>query len=282
MSINLIFAYCSVLVIWFIIKPQGVALINTQFIEIYRYMAGHSKFKNIQHRKNAQDLKRAKVFTRLLREVSTAAKFGGTDAASNPRLRAALLSARSHNVPRDNIERAISSASIDVQDNLTEMRYEGFGHAGVAIIAEVLTDNRNRSASEIRSTFTKFGSSLGENGSVSFLFTKLGVIQYEDIVDVDKFVEITLSIPGVYDIESQDQSCTIYTQLHDYHNVVVAALDAIGQSTESYIGWIPQSKIMITDQEAANKVMRLIDALESLNDVTNVFSNCEFSDAIVI
>ena len=237
-------------------------------------MAGHSKFKNIQHRKNAQDKKRSKAFTRVIREISTAVKSGSTDPNSNPRLRTALIAARAVNLPKDKIDKAIHSSEND-HEHYDEIRYEGFASGGIAIIVEVSTSNRNRTASEVRSAFSKHGGSLGETGSVSFMFDHLGLIEYET-TDTEAILEYAIEV-GARDVEINDNMCTIYTEIHDYHEILSKMLDKFGQSSSACIAWIPQNKVMISDKEKAEKLLRLIDVFDDIDDVDEVYANYELS-----
>ncbi len=243
-------------------------------------MAGHSKFKNIQHRKGAQDKKRAKIFTKLVREIITAAKMG-TDVNTNPRLRASISAARSQNLPKERIEKAISSANDSSNnENYVEMRYEGFAPGGIAIIVEALTDNKNRTASDVRAAFTKFGGNLGETGSVNFMFNHLGVIHYSaEIVSAESLLEGALEAE-VQDIISEDGTNIIYTDIEHFVKTLEFMTAKYGPPEESYIGWVPQNLITISDQEQAEKLLKLIDLLEESDDVQRVFGNYELSDEI--
>ena len=244
-------------------------------------MAGHSKFKNIQHRKGAQDKKRAKLFTKLVREIITAAKIGGVDANSNPRLRNSISAARSQNLPRERIERALAQASdpSDI-DNYTEMRYEGFAPGGIAIIVETLTDNKNRTASDVRSAFTKYGGNLGETGSVSFMFDRVGSIEFaRDVCSSDNMIEAALEA-GAMDVESTESEHVIYTDVESFSDCLEFLTNKYGDPVESGFGWKPQNIITIDDEEKATKLLKLIDALEESDDVQKVFGNYEFSEEV--
>lgn len=244
-------------------------------------MAGHSKFKNIQHRKGAQDAKRAKVFTKLVREILTAAQLGAPDPQTNPRLRAAVSAARSQNLPRERIDKAISQASdAGNQDNYDEIRYEGFAPGGVAIIVEALTDNRNRTASDVRSSFTKFGGNLGETGSVNFMFDHLGMIQYSaSVASADEMFEAAIEA-GASDVESDEESHIIYTDIESFSDAVEILTNKYGTPEESHIGWKPQNTILIDDKDRAEKLLKMIDMLEDSDDVQRVFGNYELSDEV--
>ncbi|MCC8417655.1 MAG: YebC/PmpR family DNA-binding transcriptional regulator [Rickettsia endosymbiont of Bryobia graminum] len=241
-------------------------------------MAGHSKFKNIQHRKGAQDKKRAKVFTKLVKEIVIAAKLGN-DPSSNPRLRNAVIAARAQNLPKDRIDKAINSDS-DNNENYTEIRYEGYAPGGIAIIVEALTDNKNRTAGEVRAAFTKFGGNLGETGSVSFMFDNLGIIQYQsEVTSTESMLEMALEA-GAKDMIEEEDGYIIYTDIENFAQVSEFLISKYGNPQESYIGWIPQNLITIDDKNRAEKLLKLIDLLEDNDDVQNVFGNYELSDEI--
>lgn len=245
-------------------------------------MAGHSKFKNIQHRKGAQDKKRAKVFTKLIREIVTAAKTGSSNnPENNPRLRNALTAARSQNLPKERIDKAINSANDSSStENYTEIRYEGYAPNGIAIIVEALTDNKNRTAAEVRSSFTKYGGSLGETGSVNYLFKHCGVIQYpSNIASSENILEAVIEV-GVADIISDEVFHTIYTDIENFSKVLEFLNGKYGIPEDSYIGWIPLNTIVIDDKEKAEKLLKLVEVLEESDDVQRVFGNYELSDDI--
>lgn len=244
-------------------------------------MAGHSKFKNIQHRKGAQDKKRAKIFTKLVREILTAAKIGVPDPAANPRLRSAITAARSQNLPKERIDKAITQATdLSSIENYSEMRYEGFAPAGIAIIVEALTDNKNRTASEVRSSFTKYGGNLGETGSVSFMFDHLGIIQYPATIETSEQIFESVIEAGAQDVESSEEYHTIYTDIEDFSACLEFLTNKYGPPIESHIGWKPQNIILIEDFERAEKLLKLVDSLEESDDVQKVFGNYEFSEDI--
>nr|WP_016926289.1 YebC/PmpR family DNA-binding transcriptional regulator [Rickettsia conorii] len=245
-------------------------------------MAGHSKFKNIQHRKGAQDKKRAKVFTKLIREIVTAAKTGSSNnPENNPRLRNALTAARSQNLPKERIDKAINSANDSSNnENYTEIRYEGYAPNGIAIIVEALTDNKNRTAAEVRSSFTKYGGSLGETGSVNYLFNHCGVIQYPiNIASNEDILEAVIEAGG-HDIISDDTTHTIYTDIENFSKVLEFLTGKYGIPEDSYIGWIPLNTIIIDDKEKAEKLLKLVEVLEESDDVQRVFGNYELSDDV--
>jgi len=245
-------------------------------------MAGHSKFKNIMHRKGAQDAKRAKVFTKVGREITVAVKSSGEpDPEKNPRLRGAIAAARAVNMPNDRIKRAIQSA-IGGGDgaDFVEMRYEGYGPAGVAVIVEALTDNKNRTAADVRSYFNKFGGNLGETGSVSFNFTRGGLISYPaDVADADTVMEAAIEA-GADDVESSDDGHEILTATEDFLSVREALEEALGAPEEAKIGWKPNISVEL-DADKASTMLKLIDTLEDHDDVQAVFYNADISDEVM-
>ncbi len=244
-------------------------------------MAGHSKFKNIQHRKGAQDKKRAKLFTKLVREIVTAAKMGGAEVNNNPRLRNSIAAARSQNLPKERIDKALAKA-LDPNDseNYTENRYEGFVPGGIAVIVETLTDNKNRTVSEVRSGFTKHGGNLGESGSVSFMFDRLGIIEYDSkIASADDVMESAIEA-GASDVESSDEKHMIYTDVESFSECLEYLIEKYGAPEESEIGWKPQNLVTIDDEEKATKLLKMVDVLEESDDVQKVYGNYEFSDSV--
>ncbi len=244
-------------------------------------MAGHSKFKNIQHRKGAQDKKRAKVFTKLIREIVTAVKTGSSNIPeNNPRLRNALTAARSQNLPKERIDKAINSDDDANTENYTEIRYEGYAPNGIAIIVEALTDNKNRTAAEVRSGFTKYGGSLGETGSVNYLFKHCGVIQYPtNIASNEDIFEAAIEAGGD-NIVSDEIFHTIYTDIENFSKVLEFLTGKYGIPEDSYIGWIPLNTIIIDDKEKAEKLLKFVEILEESDDVQRVFGNYELSDDV--
>ena len=239
-------------------------------------MAGHSKFKNIQHRKNAQDKKRAKLFTRVVREIISAVKTGAPEPEHNPRLRQAIISARLVNLPRDRIERAISQAKASGEDfNYTDIRYEGYAPGGIAVIVEASTDNKNRTAAEVRSIFTKYGGNLGETGSVSFTFDKLGFIEYDkDLFSEERLLEIALEIDA-FDTESKEYYHIIYTKVEDLHEVLDKATKLLNSPpSDTYIGWRPHNLMEAQSEERLEILQKMIDLMEDSDDVNRVFTNC--------
>ncbi|MGV6801383.1 MAG: YebC/PmpR family DNA-binding transcriptional regulator [bacterium] len=240
-------------------------------------MAGHSKWANIQHRKGRQDKARSKLFSKLSKEITVAAKMGAPDPDMNPRLRLAVQNAKSQSMPKDNIERAINKGSGADAENYEEIRYEGFGHEGVGIIVEVMTDNKNRSASEVRSTFSKNGGNLGETGGVSFGFDRVGEIQYEaDKASEDDMMEAAIEA-GADDVESSDDGHSIYTASEDLAEVAKSLEAKFGEPAGVKLIWKPQNLVPV-EGEKAHKVLKLVSALDDLDDVQNVYANFDISD----
>ncbi|KPB01060.1 YebC/PmpR family DNA-binding transcriptional regulator [Ahrensia marina] len=245
-------------------------------------MAGHSKFKNIQHRKGRQDKLRSKIFSRLSKEITVAVKMGGgtTDPDMNPRLRLAIQNAKGQSMPKDNIARAINKGSGGDAEDYKEMRYEGYGPGGVAIVVEALTDNINRSASNIRACFSKNGGALGETGSVSFMFDRVGEITYKpDAGDADAVMEAAIEA-GAEDVVSEEEGHTITCAFEDLGSVSKALEETLGEADSVNIIWKPQNLTPV-DEEKAATLMRLLDALDEDDDVQNVFSNEDISDEIM-
>ena len=241
-------------------------------------MAGHSKFKNIMHRKGAQDKKRAKVFTKIIRELTVAAKAGGGDPESNPGLRLAISNAKAANMPKDTMERAIKKgAGGDDGADYLETRYEGYGPSGVAVIVEVLTDNKNRSASDIRSCFSKYGGNMGEDGSVSFMFDRLGAIEYAaDVASEDEMFEHAIEA-GADNVESDADSHEITCDANDLHTVREALVAKLGDPASAKLIWKPQNTIAV-EGDKAKSVLKLIDMLEDNDDVQNVYANFDIPE----
>ena len=243
-------------------------------------MAGHSQFKNIMHRKGRQDAMRSKLFSKLAREITVSAKMGLPDPAMNARLRAAILAARSENMPKDNIERAIKKASGSDGENYDEIRYEGYAPGGVAVIIEALTDNRNRTASEIRSYFTKAGGSLAETGAVSFMFDHVGAIEFDSKAgDADTMMDAAIEA-GADDVSSDEHGHEIITALESLRDVASSLEGKFGEPRKAKLIWRAQNMVAV-DDEAGEKIMKLLDALEENDDVQHVYSNAEFSDALM-
>lgn len=242
-------------------------------------MAGHSKFKNIQHRKGAQDKKRAKIFGRLIKELTVAAR-SGTDSDSNPRLRTALAAARAANMPKDNIERVLKRAEGGEGEAYDEIRYEGYGPGGTALIVESMTDNRNRTASEVRAAFNKFGGSLGETGSVSFMFDRVGQIIYPvDAGDADTMFEAALEA-GADNVESDENGHEITCATEDYNTVSEALFAAFGTPEEAGLVWKAQNTITVNETQATT-LIKLLDLLDDNDDVQSVSSNFDIPDDVM-
>ena len=243
-------------------------------------MAGHSQFKNIMHRKGRQDAQKSKLFGKLAREITVSAKLGTPDPAMNPRLRAAVVAARQENMPKDNIERAIKKALGGEGDNYDEIRYEGYGPGGVAVIVEALTDNRNRAASDIRSYFTKSGGNLGETGSVSFMFDRTGIIEYESSVASDDAMLDAAIEAGADDVISTESGHEIYASQENFRDVAKALETKFGEPRKAAMTWKPQNTVSV-DDETGERLLKLIDLLNEHDDVQNVFANFEVSDALM-
>jgi YebC/PmpR family DNA-binding regulatory protein len=243
-------------------------------------MAGHSKFKNIQFRKGAQDKRRAKLFSKLAREITAAARLGMPDPAMNPRLRTAVQAARAQNMPKDNIERAISKSQEADSANYEEVRYEGFGTGGVGVIVEALTDNRNRTASEVRSIFSKFGGNLGETGAVSFNFDRLGAVEFEpDKASADAMLEAAIEA-GAADCESSAEGHLIYSDPEELHEVAKALEEKFGEPQTIRILWRPKNTVPM-DEEGGERLLRMIESLEDSDDVQNVYANFDIADDVL-
>jgi len=243
-------------------------------------MAGHSQFKNIMHRKGRQDKVKSKLFGKLAREITVSAKLGTPDPAMNPRLRAAVIAARTENMPKDNIERAIKKASGGDAENYDEIRYEGYGPGGVAVIVETLTDNRNRTAGEVRATFTKSGGNLAETGAVSFQFSHVGVIEYDAKAASDDAVLEAAIDAGAEDVVSSQDGHEIYTSSDSLGRVSKALEAKFGEPRKTAMIWKPQNTIAI-DDEQGEKLLRMIETLNEHDDVQNVYANFEVSDALM-
>jgi YebC/PmpR family DNA-binding regulatory protein len=243
-------------------------------------MAGHSQFKNIMHRKGRQDKARSKLFGKLAREITVSAKLGLPDPAFNPRLRAAVIAARAENMPKDNIDRAIKKSQGADTENYDEIRYEGYGPGGVAIIVEALTDNRNRTAGEVRAIFSKNGGNLAETGAVSFMFSHVGIVEYDaKAASADAMLEAAIDA-GAEDVTSNDDGHQVITT-PDTLNDVAKALEAkFGEPRKASLLWRPQNTVAL-DDEAGEKVLRLVESLDDSDDVQNVYANFEVSDALV-
>ena len=240
-------------------------------------MAGHSKFKNIMHRKGAQDKKRSAMFSKLSREITVAAKMGLPDPEANARLRAAVLAARAQSMPKDNIQRSIDKASASDAENYEEIRYEGFGPGGVAVIVEALTDNRNRTATNVRTIFSKNGGNLGASGSVSHGFDRMGLVEYgPGAGDSDKVLEAAIEA-GADDVESDDEGHRIWTSVERLHEVAKALEPMLGEAESAKLAWKPHTEVEVRGDDAAT-LMKLIDALEEDDDVQTVWGNEKIPD----
>ncbi|PVX27933.1 YebC/PmpR family DNA-binding transcriptional regulator [Sphingomonas pokkalii] len=243
-------------------------------------MAGHSKFKNIMHRKGAQDKKRSAMFSKLSREITVAAKMGLADPDMNPRLRAAINAAKAQSMPKDNIQRAIDKASKGEGDNYEEIRYEGFGPAGVSLIIEALTDNRNRTATNVRTAVSKNGGNLGTAGSVSHGFDRLGLISYPASAgDAEKVFEAALEA-GAEDVTSSEDGHEIWTAQGDLHEVAKALVPVLGESEGAKLAWRPQTMVTVGADDAAT-LFKLLDALDDDDDVQTVWGNYEIPDDVM-
>lgn len=244
-------------------------------------MAGHSQFKNIMYRKGAQDKKRAKIFTRLTREIQVAAKTGGEDPASNPALRTAIAAARKENMPKDNIERAIKKGSGGGDDNnFEEVRYEGYGPGGVAMIVDALTDNRNRTASEVRAAFSKFGGNLGETNSVSFMFNRVGQIIYPaEVGSPDDVLEAAIEA-GAENAESSEAEHEITCPVEDFNTVREALEASLGEPQSAGLTWKPLNTVAV-DEDQAGTLIKLFDTLDDNDDVQQVSANFDIADDVM-
>ncbi|MBP0484214.1 YebC/PmpR family DNA-binding transcriptional regulator [Sagittula salina] len=243
-------------------------------------MAGHSKWANIQHRKGRQDKLRAKVFSKLSKEITVAAKMGDPDPEKNPRLRLAVKEARSQSMPKDNIERAIKKAVGGEGEDYAEIRYEGYGPNGVAVIVETMTDNRNRTASTVRSLFSKNGGNLGETGSVGFMFERKGEIVYPASVGSADDVMMAAIEAGAEDVESSEDGHIVYCADTDLNEVSTALEEALGESESTKLVWQPTTTTEM-DLESLQGLMRLVDALEDDDDVQRVTTNFEATDEVM-
>jgi YebC/PmpR family DNA-binding regulatory protein len=244
-------------------------------------MAGHSQFKNIMYRKGAQDAKRARAFTKLIREITVAARSGLPDPAANPRLRSAVIAARGMNMPKDTIERAIKRGSGgEGQDQFEEVRYEGYGPGGVAMIVEALTDNRNRTATDLRTAFSKFGGTLGESGSVSYLFERIGLVHYPaDVASADAMFEAALDA-GAEDVESGEGGHDVVCQPDDLGAVRQALEERFGPAETARLDWRAHNLVGLGEHEAQS-LFKLLDILDDNDDVQRVTANFEVADDVL-
>ncbi len=244
-------------------------------------MAGHSKWANIRHRKGAQDAKRGKIFTKIIREISVAAKTGGGDPANNPALRSVIDKALGANMKRDTIENTIKKATGAMEGvNYENVRYEGYGPGGTAVMVDCLTDNRNRTVAEVRHAFSKAGGNLGTDGSVSYMFNKTGIISYADSVDEDTIMEAALEAGAEDVVGNEDGSVDVLTTPEEYLEVKQAMIDAGFEPANAEVTMQADNKTEL-DAKAAEKMLRLIDVLEDLDDVQDVYSNADISDDIM-
>ena len=243
-------------------------------------MAGHSQFKNIMHRKGKRDAMRAKLFAKFAREITVAAKAGVPDPEMNPRLRLAIQEARAENMPKDNIERAVKKSQGADTESYDEIRYEGYGPGGVAVIVEALTDNRNRTAGEVRAIFSKNGGNLAETGAVSFMFSHVGVIEFDiKVASADAVLEAAIDA-GAEDVTSSEDGHQILATPDSLNDVTKALEAKFGEPRKSAMLWKPQNTIAL-DDEAGEKILRLIESLDDSDDVQNVYANFEVSDALM-
>jgi YebC/PmpR family DNA-binding regulatory protein len=243
-------------------------------------MAGHSKFKNIMHRKGAQDKKRSALFSKLSREITVAARSGLPDPNMNARLRAAVITARKEGMPKDNIERSINKAAGGDADNYEEVRYEGFGPGGVSLIVETLTDNRNRTATNVRLGFSKNGGNLGAPGSVSHGFDRLGLISYPASAGSDEKVFEAALEAGADDVESSEDGHSIWTAIENLHEVAKALEPVLGEAESVKLAWRPQTQVAV-DETQAGLLMKLLDTLDDDDDVQTVWGNYDIPDEIM-
>jgi YebC/PmpR family DNA-binding regulatory protein len=243
-------------------------------------MAGHSKFKNIMHRKGAQDKKRSAQFSKLSREITVAAKMGTPDPDMNPRLRLAVNNAKAASMPKDNIQRAIDKAAAAGGEDYEEIRYEGYGPGGVALIVEALTDNRNRTATNVRTAFSKNGGNLAASGAVSHGFERKGMIEYAAAVgDEDKVLEAAMEA-GADDIESSEDGHTVWTEMESLHEVAAALEKTLGEPESVKLAWKPNLTVDVGEGDA-DTLFKLVDALDDDDDVQTVWGNYEVSDAVM-
>lgn len=244
-------------------------------------MAGHSQFKNIMHRKGAQDARRARQFAKIIREITVSARQGLPEPASNPRLRAAVIAARQANMPKDTVDRAIKKAiGAGGGEEYAEVRYEGYGPAGVAVIVEGLTDNRNRTASDLRSAFSKHGGALGETNSVAFLFNRLGVVRYPAAAaSGDDMLEAAIEA-GADNVESDDEGHEVTCAVEQFFAVRDALESRFGEAESAKLDWRPTTTVTL-DEDAASSVLKLIDVLEENDDVQNVYANFDVPETVL-
>ena len=244
-------------------------------------MAGHSQFKNIMHRKGAQDVRRARQFAKLIREITVSARIGLPDPAANPRLRSAVIAARKENMPKDTIDRAIKKASgAAAGEDYVEVRYEGYGPAGVAVIVEALTDNRNRTASDLRSAFSKHGGALGETNSVAFMFSRLGVVRYPAKAESEDAMFEAAIEAGADNVESGPEGHEITTTVENFFAVRDALEQKFGEAEAAKLDWRPATSVTLDEEKAAG-LLKLLDVLEDNDDVQNVYANFDIPEAVM-
>jgi YebC/PmpR family DNA-binding regulatory protein len=244
-------------------------------------MAGHSKWANIRHRKGRQDAKRGKIFTRLIREITVAARMGGGDSSANPRLRAAVDNALSNNMTKDTISRAVTKGAGGVEgDNFDEIRYEGYGPGGIAVIVDCMTDNRNRTVAEVRHAFSKSGGNLGTDGSVAYMFAKVGLVSYPSGSNEDALMEAALEAGADDVIVHDDTTIDVITDADDFHDVK-QSLDAAGFESDSAEVTMRAQNSTSLDAEDAEKLLRLLDMLDELDDTQKIYSNADISEEIL-
>lgn len=245
-------------------------------------MSGHSKWSTIRHKKGAADAKRGKIFTKLIKEIMVSARMGGGDPNANPRLRAAITAAKAENMPKDNIDRAIKKGTGDLEGvSYEEIMYEGYGPGGVAVLVDILTDNRNRAASEIRHAFSKNGGNLGEAGCVAWMFNKMGSITFtKSVVSEEEVMEVALDA-GADDVRDEEDQIEVITSLEDF-TTVKSAFDEKGMLYElAEITMVPQTTVPISDEKLAGQLLKLMDALEDSDDVQHAYANFDIPDDIL-
>ena len=245
-------------------------------------MAGHSKWANIKHKKAKEDAKRGKVFTKLIREITVAAKVGGGDITANPRLRLAVDKGYAANMSKDVVERAIQRGAGGKDDaNVEEVRYEGYGPGGTAVMVDCMTDNRNRTVAEVRHAFTKHGGNLGTDGSVSYMFKKQGIMTFEPGTDEEKLMDVGLEAGAEDIVTNDDGSIDVMTSPEDFMNVKEKLVEAGLTPAQAEVTMSAETNVDVTDQEMAEKVIKMTDALEDLDDVQEVYSNADISEEIM-
>ncbi|PID77020.1 MAG: YebC/PmpR family DNA-binding transcriptional regulator [Deltaproteobacteria bacterium] len=245
-------------------------------------MAGHSKWANIKHRKGANDAKRGKIFTRLIKEITVAARFGGGDPDGNPRLRTAIAAAKAENMPKDNINRAIKKGTGELEGEVyEEILYEGYGPGGVAVLVNCMTDNKNRTVSDVRHYFSKNNGNLGESGCVAWMFEKTGVILIDkEGVSEEELMDLALEA-GAEDVVEEETEFQILTSPEDFNQVVAALEDAGQKFTEASVSMVPKNTVEVTEEKVAKNLLRLLESLEDHDDVQNVHANFDIDDALI-